>query len=147
MKRFALEFLRRGLIACGIGPIVLAILYLILRHTGTVETLTVNQVCVGIFSLAVLAFIAGGMNAVYQIERLPLMGAISIHGGVLYISYLATYLVNGWLEWGMLPILVFSGIFVLGYLGIGAIIYSIIKRKTDRLNEIIQQTRRAPEDH
>ena len=147
MKRFALEFLRRGLIACGIGPIVLAILYLILRHTGTVETLTVNQVCVGIFSLAVLAFIAGGMNAVYQIERLPLMGAISIHSGVLYISYLATYLVNGWLEWGMLPILVFSGIFVLGYLVIWAIIYSIIKRKTDRLNEIIQQTRRAPEDH
>ena len=147
MKRFALEFLRRGLIACGIGPIVLAILYLILRHTGTVETLTVNQVCVGIFSLAVLAFIAGGMDAVYQIERLPLMGAISIHGGVLYISYLATYLVNGWLEWGMLPILVFSGIFVLGYLVIWAIIYSIIKRKTDRLNEIIQQTRRAPEDH
>ena len=147
MKRFALEFLRRGLIACGIGPIVLAILYLILRHTGTVETLTVNQVCVGIFSLSVLAFIAGGMNAVYQIERLPLMGAISIHGGVLYISYLATYLVNGWLEWGMLPILVISGIFVLGYLVIWAIIYSIIKRKTDRLNEIIQQTRRAPEDH
>lgn len=147
MKKNSLEFFRRGFIACGFGPIVLAIFYLILQQQGAVQTLTVDQVCLGIFSLSALAFIAGGMNVVYQIERLPLMGAISIHGGVLYISYLATYLVNGWLEWGMLPILVFSGIFVLGYLVIWAIIYSIIKRKTDRLNEIIQQTRRAPEDH
>ena len=134
-----MEFLRRGLIACGIGPIVLAILYLILRHTGTVETLTVNQVCVGIFSLAVLAFIAGGMNAVYQIERLPLMGAISIHGGVLYISYLATYLVNGWLDWGIAPILVFTGIFVVGYFVIWAIIYWIIKKNTDQINEMMEK--------
>ena len=147
MKKYILEFMRRGLAACGLGPIVLAILYLIMGRTGALELLRVDQVCIGIFSLSALAFIAGGMNVLYQIERLPLMVAILIHGSVLYVSYLATYLVNGWLEWGMLPILVFSGIFVLGYLVIWAIIYSIIKRKTDRLNEIIQQTRRAPEDH
>lgn len=144
MKRFALEFLRRGLIACGIGPIVLAILYLILRHTGTVETLTVNQVCVGIFSLAVLAFIAGGMNAVYQIERLPLMVAILIHGGVLYISYLGTYLLNDWLDWGIMPIVVFSAIFVVGYIVIWAIIYSIIKRNTKKLNEMLKKKQQNP---
>ena len=72
MKRIILEFLRRGLIACGLGPIVLAILYLILQHQAAIETLTVNQVCIGIFSLSALAFIAGGMNVIYQSERLPL---------------------------------------------------------------------------
>lgn len=139
MKKTIMEFLRRGLIACGFGPIVLAILYLILQKQAAVETLTVNQVCVGIFSLSALAFIAGGMNVVYQIERLPLMVAILIHGGVLYFSYLITYLVNDWLEWGATPILVFSGIFVFGYLAIWAVIYFINKNRTKKLNEKLKQ--------
>ena len=145
MKKFVSEFLRRGLIACGLGPIVLAIVYWILQQTAAVETLTVNQVCIGIFSLSALAFIAGGMNVIYQIERLPLMVAILIHGGVLYISYLATYLLNGWLEWGVTPILVFSGIFVAGYFAIWAIIYSIIKRNTEKLNEVLKQRQHTAE--
>ena len=139
MKQNILEFIRRGLIACGFGPIVLAILYLVLQNQAVIETLTVNDVCCGIFSLSALAFIAGGMNVIYQIERLPLMVAILIHGIVLYISYLGTYLINDWLEWGAAPILVFSGIFILSYLIIWAIIYSIIRRNTAKLNEILQK--------
>lgn len=139
MKKIVLEFIRRGFIACGFGPIVLAIFYLILQHQAAIEILTVNQVCLGIFSLSALAFIAGGMNVVYQIERLPLMVAILIHGGVLYISYLATYLMNDWLEWGATPILVFTAIFVVGYLLIWVIIYSIIKRNTEKVNIILKE--------
>lgn len=146
MKKYVLEFFRRGLVACGFGPLVLAGLYLILQRHAVLETLTVNQVCTGIFSLTALAFIAGGMNAIYQMERLPLMVAILIHGGVLYISYLATYLLNGWLEWGVVPIFVFSGIFVLGYLVIWAVIYSIIKRKTAKLNELLKEKQRIAEN-
>jgi len=139
MKKNVLEFFRRGLIACGFGPIVLAILYLILQRQAAVETLSVNQVCLGIVSLYALAFIAGGMNVVYQIERLPLMVAILIHGSVLYFSYLITYLINNWLEWGWAPILVFTGIFVFGYLAIWAIIYFINKTRTKKLNEKLKQ--------
>ena len=139
MKHNISEFVRRGLSACGLGPIVLAILYLILQRQGAIDTLSVDQVCLGIFSLSALAFIAGGMNVVYQIERLPLMVAILIHGGVLYLSYLATYLINDWLVWGKTQILVFSGIFILGYLVIWAIIYSIIRRNTKHLNERLKQ--------
>ena len=146
MKKILLEFLRRGLAACGLGPIVLAIFYLILQHQGTVQNLTVNQVCIGIFSLSALAFIAGGMNVVYQIERLPLMAAITIHGSVLYFSYLATYLVNNWLEWGTAPILVFSGVFILGYLLIWAIIYSVIRRNTRRVNEALRKKQKCAEE-
>jgi len=145
MKKHVLEFVRRGMIACGIGPMVLAILYLILQYQGAVESLTVNQMCIGIFSLSALAFIAGGMNAVYQIERLPLMAAIFIHGGVLYVSYLGTYLLNGWLEWGTAPILVFSAVFVVGYLIIWAIIYLITRQRTGRINEILKQKQQNTE--
>ena len=139
MKKNILEFIRRGMLAAGIGPIILAILYLILQRQGAIETLTVNQVCTGIISLFVLAFIAGGMNVVYQIEQLPLMIAIFMHGGVLYISYLATYLINDWLEWGAAPIFAFTVIFLLGYMVIWGIIYSTTKRKTDELNEILKE--------
>lgn len=139
MKRFVLEFLRRGAIASGIGPIVLAIIYIILQQAANVDTLTVNQVCIGIISLTALAFITGGLNVLYQIERLPLLVAILIHGGVLYVGYLATYLVNDWLDLGVIPIVVFSGIFVVGYIVIWAIIYSIIRRNTARINEMLKQ--------
>ena len=146
MKKFVLEFLRRGLIASGIGPIVLAIVYLILQQTAAVETLPVNQVCIGIFSITALAFIAGGMNAIYQIERLPLMVAILIHGGILYISYLVTYLLNDWIDFGALPIIVFSVVFVVGYIVIWAIIYSIIKRNTAKLNKMLKQKQHSAKD-
>ena len=143
MKKFVLEILRRGLIASGIGPIVLAIVYLILQQTAAVETLSVNQVCIGIFSITALAFIAGGMNAIYQIERLPLMVAILIHGGILYISYLVTYLLNDWLDFGVMPIVLFTAIFVVGYIVIWAIIYSIIKRNTAKLNKMLKEKQQS----
>lgn len=146
MKKYVLEFMRRGFIACGLGPIVLAILYLILQHQAAVDILTVNQVCLGIFSLTALAFVAGGMNVIYQIERIPLMLAILIHGSVLYISYLGTNLLNDWLEWNAIPILAFSGIFIIGYLLIWAIIYSVTKKRTARVNEILKIKQQTAED-
>ena len=144
MKKYVWDFFRRGLIAGGFGPIVLAIFYLILQHQAAVETLTVNQVCLGIFSLSALAFLAGGMNVVYQIEQLPLMTAILIHGSVLYISYLGVYLLNDWLEWGVTPILIFSGIFLLGYLVVWVIIFSTTKKNTDLLNEMLKKKQKNP---
>ena len=137
MKKYIADFIRRGTVSCGLGPIILAILYMILNQWGVLETLSVNQACTGILSLSALAFIAGGMNTLYQIEQLPLMVAILIHGAVLYLSYLATYLITGWLDQGIAPILVFSGIFVVGYLVIWAIIYWIIKKNTDQVNEMM----------
>ena len=145
MKKHVSDFFRRGLIACGFGPMVLAILYLILQHHAALRPLTINQVCLGIFSLSALAFIAGGINVLYQIEQIPLMVAILIHGSVLYISYLTTYLLNGWLGWGATPILVFSVIFVLGYLAIWVIICTITKRNAERLNKILKQKQLSAE--
>ena len=114
---------------------VLAVLYLLLP----VQILTAREVSLGIFSLSALAFLAGGLNVLYQIERLPLMAAIGIHGGVLYVGYLATYLLNGWLDWGRLPVLVFTAIFAVGYLAIWAVIYAILKRRTARVNALLRQ--------
>ena len=123
----------------GFGPMVLAVLYLLLP----VQTLTAQAVSLGIFSLSALAFLAGGLNVLYQIERLPLMAAIGIHGGVLYAGYLATYLLNGWLDWGRLPVLVFTAIFAVGYLAIWAVIYAIMRRSTARVNALLKRRQRS----
>jgi heme exporter protein D len=50
--------------------------------------------------------------------------------------------VNHWLELGKIPVLVFSGAFIVGYFAIWAIIYTIIKRKTAKLNEMLKQKQR-----
>ena len=139
MKHIVKDFLMRGMVAAGFGPLALVLFYLIAAQYAELEALSVGEVCTGILSLSALAFTAGGMNVIYQIERLPLMAAITIHGAVLYGSYLATYLINGWLEQGRWPILVFTVIFFAGYLAIWAVIYCITKRRTERLNEILKQ--------
>ena len=146
MKKVIKDFFLRGLVSCGSGPMVLAVLYLILRGHGVIDVLTVQEVCTGILSLTALAFIAGGMNVLYQIERLPLMVAILIHGTVLYVSYLITYLLNGWLDRGIAPVLVFTGIFVVGYLAIWAVIYSVIKKNTAKLNAVLKKKQQLPGD-
>ena len=145
MKRTVIDFIRRGLAACGFGPLILAAIYLMLQGQGLLDVLTVQEVCMGILTLTALAFIAGGMNVLYQIERLPLMAAVTIHGCVLYVCYMATYLLNGWLEWGTMPVLLFSGIFVIGYLAIWAVIYAVIKRSTERLNAVLKQKQQSGE--
>lgn len=146
MKRHILEFIHRGCTAFGFGPIILAVMYLILQHQGITDTLTIKEVCIGIISLSALAFIAGGMNFVYQIEQVPLMAAILIHGVVLYISYLITYMANGWLKQGIAPILIFSGIFFIGYLTIWVIIFSLTKKNTARINEILKSKKNREEN-
>ena len=112
---------------------------MILQRSTGLEQLSVNEVCRAIFSISALAFVAGGMNVLYHIERLPLMWAILIHGVVLYFAYLATYQINHWLQTGMKPLVIFTVIFVLGYLAVWAIIYSVTKKNTEKLNEALKE--------
>ena len=145
MKKLASEFFLRGLIAGGFGPIVLAVVYLILNRVAEVGAVSTGQLCVGIFSLYTLAFIVGGLNVLYRIERLPLTFAILIHGGVLYVCYLITYLLNGWIENGVMPIIVFSLIFIIGFVSIWAVIFLVTKANTKKVNEALKQKRQRGE--
>ena len=139
MKKFWKEFFLRSLICASGGPIVLAIIYGILGATGTVEAFSPREVCIGILTITLLAFIAAGMTAIYQMEQLPLPIMILLHGGALYIAYILTYLINGWLQQQLIPILVFTGIFVAGYAVIWLIIYFVTKAKTEALNRKLKE--------
>ena len=138
MKKFWKEFLLRGLICASGGPVVLAIIYGILGATGAVESFSPNEVCMGILTITLLAFIAAGMTAIYQMEQLPLPMMILLHGGGLYIAYILTYLLNGWLASQLTPVLIFTGIFVAGYALIWLIIYCVEKAKAEKLNKLLK---------
>ena len=138
MKAFWKEFIFRGLICAAGGPIVLAVIYGILGATDTVQALSPKEVCLGILTIALLAFTVAGMTAIYQVEQLPLPMMILLHGGALYIAYIVTYLLNGWLENSPAHILVFTGIFVAGYAIIWLIIYMIEKAKAEKLNQLLK---------
>jgi len=44
------------------------------------------------------------------------------------------------------PLLAFSCIFVVGYLTIWAVIYSVIKNRTTRLNKMLKRKQQIPEE-
>ncbi len=135
MKKFCLEFLKRGLLAAWGGPVILAIVYGILGANGTVTALTPSEVCKGILSITLMAFIAAGIQAIYQVERLPIISAILIHGAVLYLDYLIMYLMNDWIPRNLESLSIFTIIFIVGYLLIWVGIYLFTKRRTNNLNK------------
>ena len=138
MKKYILAFLKRGLSASVGGPVILAIIYGILGATGAVQTLTPCEVCLGILTISLMAFIAAGMTTVYAIEQLPLFSAILLHGVALYLDYILIYLINGWLKSELFPVLIFTGVFIVGYAVVWLIIYLTTKKATGSLNRKLQ---------
>ena len=120
MKKFWSQFVLRGLLAASGGPLVLAVIYGVLGASEVVTVLTPGEVCLGIVSITLMAFIAGGITAVYQLERLPLFSAI---------------LLNDWISRDWTALGIFTGIFVVGYALIWACVYLVTRRKTERINK------------
>ena len=137
MKNFIKAFCLRGLIAMGFGPIVLAIIYGIIGATDPALILSPAEVCKGVLSICVMAFIAGGIPSIYQLEQLPLPLSILIHGGVLYADYLILYLINDWIAKDITALTVFTTVFVLGFALIWLIIYETNKRSIRNLNRML----------
>ena len=138
MKKHIFAFFKRGLAFSVCGPIILAIIYGILGATSQVQTLTPGEVCMGVLTVSFMAFIAAGITTVYDIEQLPLFSAILIHGVALYLDYILVYLLNGWLKSELLPVLIFTAVFVAGYAVIWLIIYFSTKKATGKLNRKLQ---------
>ena len=139
IKNYYKDFLLRGMISMGFGPIVLVIIYAGLSFSNIVHVISVSGMCIGILSITTLAFISGAITVLYQIEEIPLVWSILAHGIVIYSAYALVYILNGWLEPGVIPFIAFTAIFVLGYFVIWGIIYLVTKKHTDKLSEIINK--------
>ncbi len=134
MKKFILEFVRRGLMVASGGPLVLAVIYLLLEATGAVQTITPSEAARGVISLTLLAFLAAGVTSIYTIDRLAPAPAALIHGAALYLGYLVVYLVNDWIPKNPAAIGIFTAAFVLVYAVICLIIWQVTRRSAERIN-------------
>ena len=139
MKKYVLEFAKRGLMAAAGGPVILAIIYGILGATGVVAELTPGEVCLGILSITLMTFIAAGITMIYTVESLPLLSAILIHAGVLYLDYLMIYLLNSWIPGNGQGIGIFSAFFAAGFALVWLVIYFCSRKRIQQLNAKIKK--------
>lgn len=135
MRKFISDFVLRGLISGGFGPLTYGIIILVLQLSGVEVISDGLAIFKGIISTYLLAFLIGGISVIWRVERIGLVFLILIHGFVLYVSYLIVYLLNDWIKKELIPFLVFTGIFILGYLLIWLIIYLVEKSRAKRLTK------------
>lgn len=135
MKRFIKDFTLRGLVAAGFGPLILVIIYYGYQLTENVTSRTMTEVNINILSCLVMAFIAGGIGAIFKVEKIPLGVATLIDAIVIYVDYLFFYLINNWIPIMVIPLLVFTVIYIIGYVIIWLIIYKKVKSQVQKVNQ------------
>ena len=138
MNKYVKEYLIRGLIFGGFGPIILGIVFWILHLTKVELSLTGSSVFLGILSTYILAFVHAGSSVFNQIEEWSIAKSTGIHFLSLYIVYLACYLVNSWLPFAWEVIAIFTAVFIVVYFAIWLTVYLILKNTSNRLNKAIE---------
>lgn len=128
------NFLLRGLMFGGFGPIIFGIVCLLISFNGPVP-FTGIEIMIAIFSTYLLAFIHAGTSVFKEVENWSLVKASGLQLLVLYILYTVCYLINSWLPFNWVVLLIFTVCFILVYLIIWFIVYLIVKKTTKDLND------------
>lgn len=134
MKKYAVEFLKRGLMFSGFGPVIAGVVFLILDFTVTGFSLSGGEVLIAIVSTYLLAFIQAGATIFNQIEEWPLSKSLLFHMGSIYLAYVLCYLVNFWIPFDAVVILIFTAVFAVTYLVIWLSVYFAVKATGKKLN-------------
>lgn len=134
MNKYVKEFLKRGLIFGGFGPIILSIIYFIIGLSKTDFSLKPNEVVLGTISIYILAFIHAGASIFNQIESWSVPKSLLAHLSCLYFAYLLCYLINTWIAFDIKVIIIFTLIFIISYFIIWITVYLIVKRTSKQLN-------------
>ncbi len=135
MNRYLKEFLHRGLIFGGFGPIILGIIYAVLQKTDKDFSLDGTEILVAIVSIYLLAFIQAGSTVFNQIESFSIPKSMFCHLSLLYVTYISCYLLNSWLPFEPKVILIFTIVFIAIYFVVWAIVVVTLKGVSKRLNK------------
>lgn len=135
MNKYVKEFLHRGLVFGGFGPIVLGIVLLVINTAGEAVTLTAKDYFLSTVSIYLLAFIHAGVSVFNQIEHWPLPKSLLCHFSVLYIAYSLCYVVNTWIPFEPKVLIIFTAIFVAVYFAVWTTVVIILKAVSKKLNK------------
>ena len=134
MNKYLKEFLHRGLVFGGFGPIILGIVFAILQFTVKDFSLGGVQVLVAILSTYMIAFVQAGASVFNQIEHWPIAKSTFCHFGAIYVVYLLSYVLNTWIPFKLIAVAIFTGIFVAVYFVVWITVYLIVKHYEKKLN-------------
>ena len=135
MNKYVKDFLIRGLLFGGFGPIIAGFVFMIIDFTGSNLVLEGWQIFLAIVTSYLLAFISAGASVFEQIEDWSTIKSMFIHCLTIYVIYLATYLINSWIPLKWEVILIFSIGVIGGFLLIWLIVYIINKECSKSLNK------------
>lgn len=135
MNRYVKQFLHRGLIFGGFGPLVMAVIYLILSYTIEDLRLTGVEAFTAILSTYLLAFVHAGASVFNQIEHWPIAKSLFFHFFSLYLAYMLCYLVNTWIRFEWIALLVFTAIFAAVYFAVWITVVISINATRKKLNQ------------
>ena len=134
MNKYVKEFLHRGLIFAGFGPIILGIVFAILEGTVDGFSLGGGEVLVAVLSTYAIAFVQAGASVFNQIEHWSLAKSLFFHFGSIYLVYVVSYLANTWIPFDPLAVLIFTAIFAVVYFVVWVTVYLIVRGCEKKLN-------------
>ena len=137
MKEYVKAFFLRGLVFGGFGPIILAVVYFILSFTVTDFVLSGDVVFLATVSVYLLAFVQAGASIFNQIESWSIGKSMLVHLSVLYCAYMLCYLVNTWIPFELVAVLIFTAIFVVVYGAVWLTVFLIVRSTSKKLNQRI----------
>ena len=135
MNYYVKEFLKRGLIFSGFGPIIAGIVYLSIEKSGVDLKLTGFNVFLAIITTYVIAFVEAGSSVFNQIDSWPKAKSLFFQMTSIYVVYIGGYLINNWIPFKLEVIIIFTCVFVVTYLTIWLTVYFINKKTSKKLNE------------
>lgn len=134
MNKYVKEFLHRGLIFGGFGPIVLGIIFFILSKNIENFTLSGTEVLLGIVSTYLLAFIQAGATVFNQIEHWSTGKSLLCHLSTIYVAYSLCYVANTWIPFEPKVLLIFTIIFMTVFFVVWGIVYFTVKATSKNFN-------------
>ena len=137
MNKHVKQFLLRGLIFGGFGPIVLGIVFLCIEMGGIALTLGGGEILLAIVSTYVIAFVQAGASVFNQIEHWPITKSTLCHFSSLFLVYSIGYIINAWIPFEPVVLLIFCLVFIAVYLTVWLTVYLSTKVYTKKLNEKI----------
>lgn len=134
MNKYLKNYLYRGLIFGGFGPVITGIVFLILSFF--IKDLSVSGLdfFTAIISTYVLAFVCAGSSVFNQIEHWSIAKSLVFHLSSYYLAYIFCYLINSWIPFDLGFILVFTAIFLALYFVIWTIVYVCIKITSKKMS-------------
>ncbi len=139
MNKYVRQFLHRGLLFGGFGPIVVSIVFVIIESAANTITLNAKQILIAVLSSYVLAFVQAGATVFEQIDHWSTPKSVFFHFLSLYIVYIGTYLINTWIPFSKSVVLIFTGIFIAVFFIVWLIVYCAVRSTQKKMNAALDK--------